>query len=76
MGRRRRELLDAETGVYRYDQLIVLKDTQIPAVLLEVGSIINRDEEVQMNSPDRRALIGTAISKAIESFCDATAGLR
>ena len=76
MGRRRRELLDAVTVVYRYDQLIVLKDTQMPATLLEAGSIINRDEEVQMNSPDRRALICTAITKAIESFCAASAGLR
>jgi N-acetylmuramoyl-L-alanine amidase len=48
----------------------------MPATLLEAGSIINRDEEVQMNSPDRRALISIAITKAIESFCDATASLR
>jgi len=38
MGNRRRELVDAEAGVYRYDQLIVLKSTHMPAVLLEAGS--------------------------------------
>jgi N-acetylmuramoyl-L-alanine amidase len=40
MGRYRRELVDAEVGVYRFDQLIVLRMTRMPAVLLEAGSII------------------------------------
>ena len=42
MGHRRRILVDAEDGVYRYDQLIVLRQTKMPAVLLEAGSIVNR----------------------------------
>ena len=70
MGRRRRELLDADVGVYRYDQLVVLKDTKMPAVLLEAGSIINRDEEVLMNSTDRRALISAAVTAAVEKYCN------
>ena len=37
MGRYRRALLDAEAGVYRYDQLIVLRHTMMPAVLVEAG---------------------------------------
>ncbi|MFZ0124330.1 MAG: N-acetylmuramoyl-L-alanine amidase, partial [Xanthobacteraceae bacterium] len=40
MGSRRRLLVDPEAGVYRYDQLIVLRQTHVPAVLLEAGSII------------------------------------
>ncbi len=71
MGHRRRQLVDATAGVYRYDQLIVLRRTQMPAVLLEAGSIINRDEEVAMSSPERRALIRAAVTSAIEMFCDA-----
>ena len=71
MGRRRRELVDEQAGVYRYDQLIVLKDTRIPAVLLEAGSIINRDEEVEMASAERRSLIAQAVSDAVEKFCAA-----
>jgi N-acetylmuramoyl-L-alanine amidase len=71
MGRRQRELVDADTGVYRYDQLVVLKGTMMPAVLLEAGSIINRDEELQMNSPGRRDLISGAVVTAVEIFCDA-----
>jgi N-acetylmuramoyl-L-alanine amidase len=42
MGRYRHELIDEEAGVYRYDHLIVLHSTRMPAVLLEAGSIINR----------------------------------
>lgn len=69
MGNRRRELLDAETGVYRYDKLYVLKAARMPAVLLEAGSIINRDEELLMNSPEHRSIIVDAVSAAVESFC-------
>jgi N-acetylmuramoyl-L-alanine amidase len=71
MGRFRRELIDAETGVYHHDKLIVLKDTHIPAVLLEAGSIINRDEELQMASPERQALIGAAVIDAMDAYCAA-----
>jgi hypothetical protein len=69
MGPRRRELLDAEAGVYRYDQLIVLKNTRMPAVLLEAGSIINRDEELLLGEPEHQALIGAAVTDAVEGFC-------
>jgi N-acetylmuramoyl-L-alanine amidase len=73
MGHRRRELLDAKAGVYRYDQLIVLRETRMPAVLLEAGSIVNRDEELQLASPERRALTSAAIAAAVEDFCAARA---
>jgi N-acetylmuramoyl-L-alanine amidase len=69
MGDRRRELLDADVGVYRFDQLYVLRATQMPAVLLEAGSIINRDEELQMNTEERRSLIAAAVLDAVDNFC-------
>jgi N-acetylmuramoyl-L-alanine amidase len=71
MGHRQRQLVDPEAGVYRYDQLIVLKDTRMPAVLLEAGSIINRDEELVMDSPQRHSLISAAVSDAVDRFCAA-----
>jgi len=71
MGRRQRVLVDAQAGVYRYDQLIVLRMTRMPAVLLEAGSIINRDEELAMASPERQALIAEAVSDAVVLFCAA-----
>ena len=71
MGRWRRALLDADAGVYRYDTLFVLKKTQMPAVLLEAGSIANRDEELVMASPERQQLISAAVVDAVDSFCAA-----
>jgi N-acetylmuramoyl-L-alanine amidase len=71
MGHRRRELIDAEAGVYRYDQLVVLKDSHMPAVLLEAGSIVNRDEELELAKPERQTLISAAVTEAIEAFCAA-----
>jgi len=69
MGRRRRELLDAEAGVYRYDQLVVLRYPHMPAVLLEAGSIINRDEELLIGTPEHQAVIAAAVVEAVEGFC-------
>ena len=71
MGHRRRELLDAEAGVYRYDELIVLQRTHMAAALLEAGSIINRQEELVLASPERRAVTSAAIAAAVEDFCSA-----
>jgi len=69
MGNRQRQLVDADAGVYRYDQLIVLKSTHMPAVLLEAGSIINRDEELVMGTPEHQSLISAAATEAVERFC-------
>ena len=52
MGQYQHPLLNKETGVYSYDELVVLRKTRMAAVLLEAGSIINRDEELKMDSPN------------------------
>lgn len=70
MGRHQRELLNRETGVYRYDELIVLRKTRMAAVLLEAGSIINRDEELQMGSQQRRDIISGGVTAALKTFCE------
>jgi N-acetylmuramoyl-L-alanine amidase len=70
MGRYQHPLLNKETGVYSYDQLKVLRSTRMPAVLLEAGSIINRDEELKMDSPERRDIISNAVATAVKEFCD------
>ena len=71
MGNRQRLLIDTQAGVYRYDQLIVLRDTGMPAVLLEAGSIINREEELRMGSAEHQALLSAAVADAVKSFCAA-----
>jgi N-acetylmuramoyl-L-alanine amidase len=70
MGRYQHPLLNKETGVYSYDQLIVLRKTRMPAVLLEAGSIINRDEELMMDSAERRNIISSGVTAAVKEFCE------
>jgi N-acetylmuramoyl-L-alanine amidase len=69
MGRYQHPLLNKETGVYSYDKLVVLKSTRMPAVLLEAGSIINRDEELKMESSERQDTVSSAIAAAAKEFC-------
>jgi len=70
MGRYRRQLLDKDVGVYRYDGLVVLSRTRSAAVLLEAGSIINRDEEMEMNSSERQEMIAGAVAAGVGEFCE------
>ena len=65
MGHYQHPILNKETGVYSYDQLVVLRTTRMPAVLLEAGSIINRDEELMMASAERQDMIGSAVATAL-----------
>lgn len=69
MGKYRHDLLDRDAGIYRYDHLIVLQRTHMPAVLLEAGSIINRDEELKMASPERQDMTISAVTTAVKQFC-------
>ncbi|WP_298262035.1 N-acetylmuramoyl-L-alanine amidase [Bradyrhizobium sp.] len=69
MGHYQHPLLDKDAGVYAYDQLVVLRKTNMPAVLLEAGSIINRDEELKMDSPERRDMVSDAVVSAVKNFC-------
>ena len=41
----------------------------MPAVLLEAGSIINRQEELELASPERRLAVAEAVAAAVEEFC-------
>jgi N-acetylmuramoyl-L-alanine amidase len=64
-----RQLFDSNVGVYLYDQLIVLKFTKAPAVLLEAGVIVNRLEELQLASPKGREQVSAAVLEAVRQFC-------
>jgi N-acetylmuramoyl-L-alanine amidase len=75
MGRYQRPLLNKETGVYRYDELIVLRKTRMAAVLLEAGSIINRDEELKMSSTERQDIISSGVTAAVKEFCEPRWGI-
>ncbi len=61
-----RELLDKEKGIYEYGELVVLKRATMPAVLLECGIIVNRDEEERLGNPALQ-------HKMVEAVCNAIA---
>ena len=63
-------LLDPDRGIYAHDRLVVLRRAQAPAVLIEAGVIVNRDEERRAASPERRALIAESVAQAVQQFCD------
>jgi N-acetylmuramoyl-L-alanine amidase len=66
-----RELFDESRGIYRFDDLIVLKGFNGPAVLLEAAVVVNRQEELVADSLERHQLIADAMFNAIEQFCQA-----
>jgi len=63
-----RPLLDAELGIYQYDDLVVLKQTRIPAVLLEIGVIVDRSDEGYVTSREHQESIVNAIVAAFQEF--------
>jgi N-acetylmuramoyl-L-alanine amidase len=63
-----RPLIDSERGVYRFDSLILLKNTKMPAVLVECGVIVNRDEEQLLSKEEHQKKLVIALSKAIIQF--------
>jgi N-acetylmuramoyl-L-alanine amidase len=63
----RRDLVDAVRGIYNIDFLVV-KETKMPAVLLEAGIIVNPEEESNLENPKFRQRIIRSIDKAISIF--------
>ena len=64
-----RTLLDSKRGIYRRDGLAVLRTSQAPAVLVEAGVIVNRDEEVRLEQPAHRAKIVRAVVNGVGAAC-------
>ena len=64
-----RPLLDDRRGIYRFDDLVVLRQATMPAVLVEAGIIVNRDDEPKLASDAYRALIALAIAQAARAHC-------
>ncbi len=63
-----RPLIDADKGVYRFDELIILRESRLPAVLLECGVIVNRQEELKLNDITYQTLLVEAVVQAVETF--------
>jgi N-acetylmuramoyl-L-alanine amidase len=68
-------LLDGRLGLYRYDNLVVLRTARMPAVLLESAIIVNRAEEQAIQKGDHSAKVAAAIVKAVSRFCSVEANV-
>lgn len=62
---------DRTNGVHYFDNLVVLKVAEMPALLLEAGVIVNRDEEERLLDPARMRRMADAIARSIRA-CLAT----
>ena len=56
---------DRMNGVHYYDNLIVLKTARTPAVLLEAGVIVNRDEELKAQAEETRKRMASAVAQGL-----------
>lgn len=56
-----REYADETNGVHFYDNLAVLRHAAMPAVLMEAGVIVNRDEEALLAQPATRGRLAQAV---------------
>nr|WP_284694703.1 N-acetylmuramoyl-L-alanine amidase [Geomonas sp. Red32] len=64
----RRTLLDPARGIYRYDQLAILKSKTMVTVLVECGVIVSPDEEAMLEQPEVQQKIARAIASGILTF--------
>ena len=65
-----RQLLDASLGLYEFGQLAVLRKATMPALLLEAGVIVHRDEEKSIQSGQLHPKIAASLLTAIAAFCN------
>ncbi len=65
-----RPLIDENKGIHRFDDLIMLKDTKMPALLIECGVIVNRQEEELLASKLYQQNLVTALEHAIVRFAE------
>ena len=61
-------LVDSERGIYAAE-FLVIKNARMPAVLLEVGVIVNRAEERRLATADYRAGTVGALVASVSGFC-------
>ena len=59
-----RPLLDPELGIYRFDDLVVLKHARSPAILLEAAVIIHPEDDKLARSEDFQRRIAEGVARA------------
>jgi len=58
-----RPFADEANGVHYYDHLAVARTAPMPALLVEAGVIVNREEERRMRDPQVRTRIAAAVAE-------------
>ncbi len=64
-----RPLVDRHLGVYRFDQLAVLRTAPMPAALLEAAIIVNRQEEEKVQSRAFLDRMAAVVTGSVQRFC-------
>ncbi|MBF0190484.1 MAG: N-acetylmuramoyl-L-alanine amidase [Magnetococcales bacterium] len=64
----RHNMIDEELGIYQFDNLVVLKYAVMPAILIEFGVIVHRDEELQLQQPETRDKLVKGVLEGIQEF--------
>lgn len=60
-----RPFIDEATGVYEFTELVVVRSAKLPSVLLECGVIVNRDEELLVQTEAYQKRIGMAVANGL-----------
>jgi len=63
-----RELYNKKLGIYYYDNLLLLRKSRLPAVLLECGVIVNRDEEQKLADPQYQQQLIEGIIEGLKNY--------
>jgi N-acetylmuramoyl-L-alanine amidase len=69
-----RPLLDARLGLYRFDDLKVLRLAPCPAVLVELGVLVDEVDEAYVSDPARREALADAMVRAVVEVRAGAAG--
>ena len=64
-----RQVIDRVNGVYRFDDLVVLRTAAMPGVLLEAGVVKHRDEELVVTTGAFQADVARSITSALARTC-------
>lgn len=63
-----RKVIDAKLGIYEFDDLVVLKHSAIPAVLVEAGVIIHPEDEALVSTDKFRDDFAGAVARAAREY--------
>jgi N-acetylmuramoyl-L-alanine amidase len=63
-----RLLISPGLGIYSFNELVILKEATMPAVLFEVGVLVDAEDEKYINDPKNKMNIATAVKKSVVNY--------